>query len=209
MSAQEAKNNTITLSSEDDEAAISSMINYLYHFDYSVDNSQTAPPPLLQHIRIFTVADKYLIPSLRDMASEKIRARLATDWNTDTFAMAIREVYALDPVHKDMLMPGILGTVASHRELLVAGEGKYTAFRNTLRDLDGFAADALIAVAEAGPVKAPFKKYRCPGCKNTFSISIQPDELRCPFGKHCNASNGTIASTTRPVSWWSSYLVYA
>jgi hypothetical protein len=50
---------------------------------------------LLTHIRIYTLAEKYDIPALKDLAKSKFGMAIACYYNSPEFADAIEEVYRL------------------------------------------------------------------------------------------------------------------
>lgn len=185
---QEAQDNTITLSDDDDAGAISAMIHYLYHFGYKSDLSETAPSPVIQDIRLFVVADKYLIPPLREKALRNIQGCFKVEWHTDTFPSAIREIYGLAPMHKDMLKPEVIQTVTRFRELFPDQDGQYGAFQKLLQDLPDFAAEAAMAIARLPILRTAVQTYmfKCPTCDKKFCIAGNSSNFRCPFFSTCN-----------------------
>lgn len=187
---QEAEKGTLTL--EDDEDAISAMLHYFYHFDYVSDGSlKKGLLPVILDIRVFVIADKYMVYPLRDIAFGNIRTRLASEWDSEAFPTAIKEVYALDPVYEDFLKPEIMSMIASRRELL-AGREQYKAFHNLMRELNDFAADAAIAVAASG-IAGVGKIYKCPSCKGVFSVQPKYSSIGCP---------NPMCYTAHPLDWW-------
>ncbi len=74
------------------------MIGYLYKLDYS-----DAPldcgghPALLIDAQVYTIAEKYNIPSLKVLAREKFDGTVDKGWEDDGFPLAIREIYTSTP----------------------------------------------------------------------------------------------------------------
>lgn len=61
---------------EDEPTAITALIDFLYTCDYHLDSCTTAAnnTPLLTHAKVFTVADKYCLPLLQRLATNKFIA---------------------------------------------------------------------------------------------------------------------------------------
>lgn len=156
------------------------MIHFLYHFDYQVDTSEDAPMAILQDIRLFLAADKYLVQPLRKLALKNIRSRLRTEWNTEAFSAAIREIYTLFPTQKDMLKPEIIKILKRHRELLQNTDAIYGALESALRELGEFAADAAIALAEPMLGRYRAQAFKCPSCDTTFCVPIYKASFAAP-----------------------------
>lgn len=74
------------------------MIGYLYKLDYS-----DAPldcgghPALLIDAQVYTIAEKYNIPSLKVLAMEKFDGTVDKGWEDGGFPLAIREIYISTP----------------------------------------------------------------------------------------------------------------
>jgi len=91
---------------EDEPSAITALIEFLYTCDYHLDNSSSATP-LLTHAKVYTIADKYCLPLLQHLATNKfISAATAAlsqsnaSSNTETkldFLSAVEYLYTVTP----------------------------------------------------------------------------------------------------------------
>src|SRR5436190_10693352 len=66
------------------------MISYMYTFDYTDGNSTDA---LLNNLRVYTIADKYDIKELKELARKRFSTQVQTHWNHAKFPAVVREVY--------------------------------------------------------------------------------------------------------------------
>lgn len=74
-------------------------MHYFYNFEYGEPKdhlykkgSTTVISPLLFDVRVFALADRLLIPSLKDLSAEKFTRQAESGWNTPAFAVAISEI---------------------------------------------------------------------------------------------------------------------
>lgn len=94
--SQEAASKEISLA--DNPINVEKMIGYLYKLDYS--NSPLdcgGQPTLLIDAQVYTIADKYNIHSLKDLALKKFGEMVAKGWENDGFSLAIKEIYTSTP----------------------------------------------------------------------------------------------------------------
>ena len=164
---------------EDDEDAVAAMIHYFYHFDY--ENDQTDATAF--DIAVLIVADKYMIPPLRRMASHEIAERLLKEWGKESsrpFAEAIQAIYSLDTPYKDMLKPSVMEVIKDHRALFRNSE-KYAAFHDALRKVDGLGADVAVAIASDSRLPDKSSFLRCPqsNCATAFAVDVGRSESIC------------------------------
>ena len=162
---------------------------------------------LLLHIRLFQLADKYLIEPLKSLAVEKFNIRATNEWNTPSFLSALLEVY--DPTFAaadaDLLRLIILENVKLHaKDLFHAAE--HDAFRTAVLQAPEF----LLAYSKdltgdmSGKATLPrvtdVTWYRCPGfmCRRhgaVFGVKTSVPErfhMNCPL--RCE--------TDRDMEWW-------
>lgn len=107
---QEASTKTMTLVQED-PAIISLMIDYLYTHSYKDkddedddwdfsdtlkpqdDEKKEEPARVPTCLKLYAVADKYMIPSLKSAARDRFAAWAIENWSTPSFLLAVREIY--------------------------------------------------------------------------------------------------------------------
>lgn len=81
---------------------------------------------LLHHSRVYALADKYNIPSLKALAVENFRADCFWFWGDDDFPKAAREIYETTPDQDRGLRDAMVDTVYKHLSLLTKPEMKLT-----------------------------------------------------------------------------------
>jgi len=108
---------------EDQEAGVvDSMIQFLYHRDYSLSTVDASEGNILGHAKVYVIADRYDIPDLKLAAMKKYQAVEPIEWNSTSFSASIQLVYesTLEP---DALRAVIAKAAASHmKELVDRGE---------------------------------------------------------------------------------------
>ena len=153
---QEAAEGVIELP-DDDLPVVEAMLNFLYHFDY-----QASISPMIFNAKVYSIADKYDIPTLKSQAVEKSRKSVETCWSMDDFPHAIREIYSSTPGNDRGLRDLVVKIACEHMETL----SKQPDFRILLEEACGFAADVVLFMA-----KHRFKHtktYECPNCLNSW-----------------------------------------
>jgi hypothetical protein len=85
----------------------------------------TAPVPLaggasqlVLHAKLYSIADKYIIPSLTKLSQEKFERACATHWEDDAFVSAADHVLTGTPDHDQGLRKILHNIFAEHSELL-------------------------------------------------------------------------------------------
>jgi len=95
----EASRNEIALH-EEDPAVLDAFLYYLYHFDYTAPIGDR-PSPMEFHVRVYVIADKYLVWPLRALAAEKFDHSAKVSWGSSRFAEAVLEVYVTTEAGKE------------------------------------------------------------------------------------------------------------
>ncbi|KAK5999008.1 hypothetical protein PT974_01394 [Cladobotryum mycophilum] len=120
---------------EDDPIAVRMMVNFLYSLDYTVppEQHQTQEesvsenaskkkrekhPNLLQHARVYALAEKYDVRSLKFLAARKFRRECVQWFNHPQCAVAAREVYSTTPDHDRGLRDTVTVIIWCNRKLL-------------------------------------------------------------------------------------------
>lgn len=109
------------------------MVYFFYHHDYvfvlprdsggesnniSTGTVKIPRPNLLHHARVYALAEKYGIPSLRSTAVEKFRSESQIWWRHAEFAEAARVVYTATPDDDSDMRDVVMGTIRANRDLL-------------------------------------------------------------------------------------------
>jgi len=101
---------------------VDSMVQFLYHRDYSLSTADTSEGSLLANAKVYIIADRYDIPDLKLAAMKKYQAAEPTEWNSTSFSASMQLVYDNTP-ETGTLRAVIANTAASHiRELVDRGE---------------------------------------------------------------------------------------
>lgn len=90
---------------------------------------------LVHHCRVYALAEKYDIQSLKSIASKKFKLECETHWDCIGFIDAIREVYSNTPDHDRGLRDVVVETIRAHQELLDMGQVK-SVLKETLLAFD-------------------------------------------------------------------------
>ena len=91
---KEAKDAKIDLA-DDGVYIVSTLLHYLYHFDFDdAHHVKHGVDPVVLNMRVLMASDKYFITPLRNLAMQKLRARIATDWDKAVFGEAITMAYS-------------------------------------------------------------------------------------------------------------------
>lgn len=91
---QEAANGEIHLQ-EDKPALVKAMIQYLYHLEYDLPDSEDSSEKagLVFHAKMYSLADKYNIRGMKAFAQDHFRIRAQGNCRAKEFPAAIRIVY--------------------------------------------------------------------------------------------------------------------
>ncbi|KAK3356342.1 BTB/POZ protein [Lasiosphaeria hispida] len=155
---KEADSGVITLE-EVDDAVVEAMIHFMYYFDY---NNTQVISSMVFNAQVYSLADKYVIPTLKNLAKEKFQAAIKTGWGMDDFPTAVAEVYNSTPEGDRGLRDLVLEISGTNIKTLVQNGG----FRNILRETPAFATDIIVS----GAVKSGQKTYRCPNCAENIQV---------------------------------------
>lgn len=183
----EASNNRISLD-EDDPQTVACFIHYLYHFDY-INFKQTGISPIVMDVRMYVVADKYLVEPLKNLAAKKFGDGARGRWNTRAFADAIRKVY--ESAAKDSpLKHTIIEVVELHRKDLLDPKRGFDAFHEVLGNVPEFGRDVSVALRS---LCSYHDWFRCSNCGMEFMMYLLATAWRCPFcDRRSNATQSRL-----------------
>ena len=178
---------------EDGPTAIWCMVQWFYSCDYTLDPTNsisfTNPTddsldlvnPLIVHLNVYIIADKYDLGLLKELAklrfSGVLRAQIAgsIEWIQKDFPNIIRKVYDTTMASSDGLRERLMPMISEQWDLL----RKEDAFMDLVRSvgdltvdiLDGWANDrcSLVNASVAG---APVVTYNCPSCRSNKAFDV-------------------------------------
>ena len=103
--------------------------------------------------QVYSAADKYMMPALKEHASEKFGAAVAAGWSMNEFPLAVTEVYRSTPEADRELRDQIIDVAVENVQQLTGDD----QFMEMMREVPGFTIDLICAMAG--------QKYRCLSCK--------------------------------------------
>ncbi|KAK5113000.1 hypothetical protein LTR85_011022 [Meristemomyces frigidus] len=174
---KEAKECKIDLSDEGRDQ-ISTMLHYLYHFDYDdAHYTKCKLEPTVLNVRMVMAGDKYFIKTLRDLAMAKLKSCVANDWGKEAFAEAIGLAYSNVTASSARLRSLLVDVVQQHAGVLFS-DSAYLPFQKAAREQPEFLFDyAKASAATVSAKKLTLKHadgtwYQCPGesCKKYEAV---------------------------------------
>ncbi|KAK5726546.1 hypothetical protein LTR17_012669 [Elasticomyces elasticus] len=113
---EEAQQGVITLR-EDDPLVVAAMFSFMYTCDYLDDpepDSKEGTSPIVFDVHVHILADKYDLPDLAKLATEKFEKRAQMEWKDETFAEAAELVYTVDAAVTAPLRETVLAVAIDH-----------------------------------------------------------------------------------------------
>ena len=168
ITAKEGLSGEIDLK-DDDPDMVNNMLQFLYTSNYQ-DNADGGRP-LLINANMYSIGDKYNIPTLKTLANEKFSAALSAGWDIVGFPEVIETVYTTTPSSDRGLRDCLAPVLLEHKKELHEHEGFVGLIKNKLAD-GAFAMDVINAWTEVqrqGPYKCKHCSYtinQCPNCRN-------------------------------------------
>ncbi|KAH7396488.1 BTB/POZ protein [Phaeosphaeria sp. MPI-PUGE-AT-0046c] len=124
---KESSGNVLSLDG-DEVSTVEAMLRFFYTFDYDASaatNGNTSP--MVFNVKVYSVADKYDIPTLRVQAKEKFQKAVETCWDMDDFPYAIAEVYSSTPPNDKDLRSVVVAVACEHMQDLCAKKYSLTS----------------------------------------------------------------------------------
>src|SRR5436189_3099842 len=131
---QEAADGVIELKG-DDVRVVEAMLQFMYTFEYGSTGNEISP--MLFHVRVYSIAEKYGISALKLEAKDKFSKVAVTCWDMDDFPDVASEIYSSTPPEDRGLRDIVTGVAHAHIVKLL----KKDDFNNTFQETPGFAAD--------------------------------------------------------------------
>ncbi|MCJ1387913.1 hypothetical protein MMC18_000756 [Xylographa bjoerkii] len=131
---------------EDDPDTVDRMVDYLYRLDYedepSIQYFESPEGPLLINARVYAIADKYDISTLKTVAVQKTTKFLKMSWDEENFIAAFGLVWNATPIQDRSLRELYLPFILRYSHSLYKNE----AFLELLRVNGDLAVDVLVAL---------------------------------------------------------------
>ena len=165
---------------EDDPEIVDRMIDYLYRLDFddqpSSANNKALEGRLVINARVYAIAEKYELCSLKDVAKEKTVAALGDEWNTESFLMALEIAWTTTPISDRALRDCFIPVIGQHKDDLHKKEG----FLEVMRANGDLAVDVVEDCWGKAKVPNPAIMYcsrcqyyhgvKCCGCGQTNTL---------------------------------------
>ncbi|QDS69486.1 hypothetical protein FKW77_006690 [Venturia effusa] len=175
---QEGQTGVISMDADDPDA-IHAMLRFLYTGDYSNENLT-----MQSHLKIYELADKVDVSSLKTLCEEKFKGIAGVDWKDATFPACIKLAYDITPPGSsgERLRSIVVEIVSEHVKDLL---GLDTGFMIMMKGVPDFAADVVEALSAKAAQNGDQSQIPCV-CKSdighTFTIPRSADPARfCPI----------------------------
>lgn len=165
---------------DDDPMIIDILIHYLYNFEYvEFAKERSGLDKLIMDVKMYIIADKYFVASLREAATKNFETHAGAIWNTQAFFDTVRHVYNhfADDYGTNSLKQTIIKIVKEHKAELFSTTNGYSCFLAVLGASSGFGKDVAVALASSSPSG---KNYRCPSCRIIFGVDAGVKVWCCP-----------------------------
>ena len=122
------------------------MLCYLYTLDYcDTPYHNGGLPSFLVHAKVWVIAEKYNIHSLKTLANKKFQAKVKHGWEDDGFDLASKEIYISTPEADHNLKDLVCNVTQESVEVLL----RQPDFRALLLEVNEFTLEVLDAVVKA------------------------------------------------------------
>ena len=125
--------------------------------------------PLVIHVHVYILADKYDIPPLQNLAISKFKLAVNSEWKTEAFAEAIRLVYGRIIATDDPLRDVVVDFASKHTANLLRHN---VAFKTMMEDVGEFGRDLAMKLSERLVSRPGERRYKCPECQTEFQTAM-------------------------------------
>lgn len=152
----------------------------MYTFTYGY--GERKDEAMLFDVRMYELADRFLIPTLKEVAKDRIIAAVGKLWES-TFAPVIGEIYRIPPTIGDGLRKVV--TIAAHENIVKLMEKE--DFLQVLREIPDFSLDLTRRLVDgAKPTGGVQNGVKCWRCNRTWRAMVLKALLvYCP---HCDCN---------------------
>jgi hypothetical protein len=157
LNDKEASKGEIDLE-EVDDTVIEAMLRFMYYFDYDTYDGRSS---MIFNAEVYSIADRYTIPALKEHAKEKFQKATSVGWAMDDFPLTVAEVYSSTPETDRGLRDLVVQLCQEHLGHLRNNR----QFQDVLKRTKDFAAD-LVRSFQGNPT------YKCPNCHQTWQSSL-------------------------------------
>ncbi|ERF75490.1 hypothetical protein EPUS_08304 [Endocarpon pusillum Z07020] len=126
--ASNASNSDATVVSAEREVLAETLVN---NNDGNVHSQGDSQPTLFSSVRVYAIADKYNVQSLKDLAKQRFGRWARRNWACADFTAIIREVFNSTPSSDRGLRDIVSGIVANHSDFFIQKDG----FRELVEDV--------------------------------------------------------------------------
>lgn len=143
----------------DEKVAVHEMLRFMYTADYDDEHTSEDPcfTPMLLDVQMHTIADKYNIPALANLATRKFATRALTAWNTTDFAYAIEEMFTTAPESQKSMRDCAIYTTIQHAKALYTHD-LGLPLRDMASRTPGFASELAARLVDVNIVQ-PLSKF--------------------------------------------------
>ncbi|KAF2434944.1 hypothetical protein EJ08DRAFT_722180 [Tothia fuscella] len=107
---------------DDELCAVQAMFEYLYTRVYN-NQSDVEASAIILHAHVYSLADKYNIQGLKDMAGNEFSEAIVEEWNTPEFVTTVKIVYESTPPSDRVLRDMVTRVSAKHIKVLINKDG--------------------------------------------------------------------------------------
>lgn len=159
----------------------------MYRFDYDASDQDEVPPTVF-NAKVYGIADKYDVATLKLQAKEKFKQAAETRWRMDDFPHAITEVYSSTPATDRGLRDMVIRVVCGHIDVFLEKQ----EFNDVLEETVGFAADVTRFIVKE---HKGVKEYHCPSCRQSWKTALL--EGRIYYCQRCGTFRSDWGSHTQ------------
>jgi hypothetical protein len=209
---------------EDDPATVERMISYMYTFDYrdeehrdhrdlclessicnipsryeshehrNIIHQEKDQPALLSSVRVYAIADKYDIPSLKRLAKERFESWAKKNWAREDFSDIVREIFESTPTSDRGLRDIVIRIVALHADVLT----KKDEFRRLIEEDGDLGLSTLCQLLETHSEEKAGLRSRIGQLEtNTATLEQQLQQCRRNLNHRVEEIDATIKKLNR------------
>ena len=172
---------------DDDPILVEQMLLWLYNQQYPPTTVERAEESLVNDAKIYSLADKYNLGLLKEVAKSCSHSMLDKHWNTDRFSEAATLIWQTTPASDSGLRQLVVASLWAHKEILLARDD----VKLLINELDGFSKDLMLALTEdpsvADPTDMAYSNRRyCKSCDEIITAVRSGGSRTCPnaaYGK--------------------------